>query len=247
MTAKIDRHGSAEITLPSDTEYLITRVFDAPAEAVFRAYTTPDLVKRWWGFETSEWQVCDIDLRVGGAWRYVIREGDVEVGFHGEYREIERPAPVVHTEAYEGIPDPDDHAAVNIVTLEESDGVTTMKVLVQHNSKEDRDTRAGHGHGAGHAAVLRPDGGPDPGRCLGHTMPRPHGAGPAVDGSRRHPPLGTGLARRPQRDDVTIGPSRAPGSTRRWSHDADRGGCGRLRARRGGVALGSARGRAPGR
>jgi uncharacterized protein YndB with AHSA1/START domain len=139
MTAKIDRHGSAEITLPSDTEYLVTRVFDAPAEAVFRAYTTPDLVKRWWGFDTATWLVCEIDLRVGGRWRYVIEEGDTEVGFHGEYREIERPTRLVHTEAYEGIPDPDDHAAVNILTLEEIDGVTTLTVLAQHNSKEERD------------------------------------------------------------------------------------------------------------
>ena len=139
MTAKIDRHGSAEVTLPSDTEYLITRVFDASADATFRALTTPELVKRWWGFESSEWLVCDIDLRVGGQWRYVIKEPEAEVGFHGEYREIERPTRVVYTEAYEGIPDPDDHAAVNIVTLDEADGVTTMKVLVQHNSQEDRD------------------------------------------------------------------------------------------------------------
>jgi uncharacterized protein YndB with AHSA1/START domain len=139
MTAKIDRHGSAEITLPSDTEYLVTRLFDAPAEAVFRAYTTPDLVKRWWGFGTAEWLVCEIDLRVGGRWRYVIREEHGEVGFHGEFREIERPTRLVHTEAYEGIPNPDDTAALNIVTLDEVDGVTTMKVLAQHDSKETRD------------------------------------------------------------------------------------------------------------
>ena len=69
-----NRHGSAVITLPSDTEILITRVFDAPAELIFKAWTTPELVQRWWGFETSEWLVCEIDLRVGGQWRYVIRE-----------------------------------------------------------------------------------------------------------------------------------------------------------------------------
>ena len=139
MTAKIDRHGSAEITLPSDTEYVITRAFDAPAEAIFKALTTPELVKRWWGFEGSEWLVCDIDLRVGGQWRYVTKVPEAEVGFHGEYREIDRPTRLVHTEAYEGIPDPDDHAALNIVTLAEADGVTTMTVLVQMPSKETRD------------------------------------------------------------------------------------------------------------
>lgn len=136
-----NRHGSAVITLPSDTEYLITRVFDAPADNVFEALTKPELVKRWWGFETSEWLVCEIDLRVGGRWRYVIRDGGMEVGFHGEYREIDRPHRLVTTEMYEGVPDPGpEEYPVNTVTLDEVDGVTTMKVLVQHPSKEVRDT-----------------------------------------------------------------------------------------------------------
>jgi uncharacterized protein YndB with AHSA1/START domain len=135
-----NRHGSAVITLPSDTEYLITRVFDAPAELVFDATTKPELVRRWWGFETSEWLVCEIDLRVGGKWRYVVREGDMEVGFHGEYREISRPHRLVFTEMYEGVPNPgQENYPVNTVTLEEVGGVTTMTVLVQHTSKEDRD------------------------------------------------------------------------------------------------------------
>lgn len=112
-----NRHGSAVVILPSDTELLITRVFDAPAELVFKAYTTPELVRRWWGFETSERLVCEIDLRVGGTWRFVTRERDMEVGFHGEYREVERPHRLVSTEAYEGIPDPDANAALNILTL----------------------------------------------------------------------------------------------------------------------------------
>lgn len=143
-TAAGNRHGSAVITLPSDTELLITRLFDAPAERVFRAYTTPELVKRWWGFETSEWLVCDIDLRVGGQWRYVIRERGHEVGFHGEYREIDAPGRVVTTEVYEGFPDPDG-AALNIVTLEEVDGITTMTVLVQHTCPEHRDAHLASG------------------------------------------------------------------------------------------------------
>ncbi|MGE0688865.1 MAG: SRPBCC domain-containing protein, partial [Dehalococcoidia bacterium] len=70
----IDRKGSATVTLPSDLEIYIERKFDYPAALVFKAYTTPELVKRWWGFETSEWLVCEIDLRVGGMWRYVTRE-----------------------------------------------------------------------------------------------------------------------------------------------------------------------------
>jgi uncharacterized protein YndB with AHSA1/START domain len=145
-----DRHGSAVITLPSDTEYLITRAFDAPADLVFEALTTPDLVKRWWGFETSEWLVCEIDLRVGGTWRYVMRDDGMEVGFHGEYREIARPHRLVHTEMYEGVPDPGpDNYPINTVTLDEVDGVTTMKVLVRHTSKEDRDAVLATGMEAG--------------------------------------------------------------------------------------------------
>jgi uncharacterized protein YndB with AHSA1/START domain len=143
MTTKptANRHGSAVVTVPSDTEYVITRAFDAPAELVFDALTTPDLVKRWWGFETSEWLVCEIDLREGGRWRYVIREhDDIEVGFHGEYREITRPHRLVWTEMYEGVPNPGpDKYPVCTTTLEEVDGVTTLTTVVQHTSKEDRD------------------------------------------------------------------------------------------------------------
>jgi uncharacterized protein YndB with AHSA1/START domain len=150
MTSKLDRHGSAVISLPSDTEVLITRKFDAPAEAVFEAYTTPELVKRWWGFESSEWLVCDIDLRVGGTWRYVTRDDDgTEVGFHGEFREIEAPHRLVSTEAYEGIPDPDENAALNVLTLDESDGVTTMSLLVEMPSKEARDAMLATGMESG--------------------------------------------------------------------------------------------------
>ena len=139
MNTVSNRHGSAVITLPSDTEYVITRKFDAPAELVFDAYTTPEHVRRWWGFETSEWLVCEIDLRVGGRWRFVTKDDGMEVAFHGEYREVERPTRLVSTEVYEGAPDPEGNAALNILTLEEVDGVTTMTILVQHDSKETRD------------------------------------------------------------------------------------------------------------
>ena len=137
-----NRHGSAVITLPSDTEILITRIFDAPAELIFKALTTPDLVKRWWGFETSEWLVCDIDLRVGGEWRYVIRERDMEVGFHGEYHELDAPHRIVSTEIFEGFPDA---GSVNTMTLDEVDGVTTMTTLVQHELPEHRDGQLASG------------------------------------------------------------------------------------------------------
>ena len=140
-----NRHGSAVVTLPSATELLITRAFDAPADAVFRAWTTPELVRRWWGYESGEWVVCEIDLRVGGAWRWVVREGDMEVGFHGEYREIERPHRLVWTEIFEGFPAGPDAAAVNTMTLEEVDGVTTMTTLVRHAKAEHRDAHLASG------------------------------------------------------------------------------------------------------
>ena len=134
------RHGSAVITLPDDTSYLVTRKFDAPAALVFEAYTTPALVQRWWGFETSEWQVCEIDLRVGGAWRFVTREEDgFEVGFHGTYLEIEPGRRLVSTEIYEGAEGGEDNPAVNTLVLDEVDGVTTMTVHSQLPSKEVRD------------------------------------------------------------------------------------------------------------
>jgi uncharacterized protein YndB with AHSA1/START domain len=141
-----NRHGSAVITLPSDTEILITRAFDAPAALIFKAFTTPELVQQWWGFETSEWLVCEIDLRVGGQWRYVIRERDMEVGFHGEYREIDAPHRLVSTEVYEGFPDA---GSLNIMTLDEVNGVTTMSTLVQHETQEHRDMQLASGMESG--------------------------------------------------------------------------------------------------
>ncbi len=133
----VNRYGSATVTLPSDREILITRQFDAPATHVFRAWTSPELVRRWWGFDTSEWLVCDIDLREGGSWRYVTREaGGYEVAFHGEYRTIEAPRRIVSTEVFEGIPDA---SSLNTIVFEERAGVTTMTITVVHASKEHRD------------------------------------------------------------------------------------------------------------
>lgn len=139
------RHGSATVTLPSDREIVITRQFDAPAALVFRACTTPELVKRWWAGDTAEWLVCDIDFREGGRWRYLVREaGGFEVGFHGEYRTIDAPRRIVNTEAFEGYPDPD-AAALNTVVFDERDGVTTMTTTVLHARPEHRDAHLASG------------------------------------------------------------------------------------------------------
>jgi uncharacterized protein YndB with AHSA1/START domain len=139
--------GTATVTLPTDEQILITREFDAPKRLVYKAWTTPELVKRWWHANRGEMTVAEIDLRVGGTWRYVmIADGGVEVGFHGEYREIVPNEQIVSTEVYEGYPDA---VAVDTLTLTEVDGGTTLTILVQHACKEDRDAHINSGMEAG--------------------------------------------------------------------------------------------------
>ena len=98
--------GTATVTLPTDEQILITREFDAPRHLVYKAWTTPELVRRWWSAKRGEMTIAEIDLRVGGTWRYVmVTHGGFEVGFHGEYREIVPNERIVSTEVYEGMPD----------------------------------------------------------------------------------------------------------------------------------------------
>ena len=142
--------GTAKVTLPTDTQILITREFDAPKHLVYKAWTTPELVRQWWTAKRGEMTVCEIDLRVGGAWRYVmVADGGFEVGFHGEYREIVPNERLVSTEAYEGIPEPDANASLNTLTLTEVDGRTMLSVLVEHPTKEGRDAHVESGMEAG--------------------------------------------------------------------------------------------------
>ena len=141
---------TAKVTLPTDEQILITREFDAPKHLVYKAWTTPELVRRWWHANRGEMTVCEIDLRVGGTWRYVmVAGGDFEVGFHGEYREIVPNERLVSTEVYEGIPDADAHAALDTLTLTELDGGTTLTILVEHPNKEGRDAHIESGMEAG--------------------------------------------------------------------------------------------------
>jgi uncharacterized protein YndB with AHSA1/START domain len=139
--------GTATVTLPTDEQILITREFNAPKHLVYEAYTTPDLVKRWWSGQRGEVTLAEIDLRVGGMWRYVmVAQGGFEVGFHGEYREIVPNERIVSTEVYEGMPDGE---AVDTVTFSEADGLTTLTILVQHTLKEHRDAHINSGMEAG--------------------------------------------------------------------------------------------------
>jgi uncharacterized protein YndB with AHSA1/START domain len=135
--------GTATVTLPTDEQILITREFDAPKHLVWQAFTTPELVKRWWSAKRGEMTIAEIDLRVGGKWRYVMVTDDgLEVGFHGEYREIVPGERIVSTETFEGVPpevSEEDATTVNTASFEEADGRTTLTILVQAPTKETRD------------------------------------------------------------------------------------------------------------
>jgi uncharacterized protein YndB with AHSA1/START domain len=135
--------GKAKVTLPADDQILITREFDAPAHLVYKAWTTPELVKRWWSGQRGEVTSVEIDLRVGGRWRYVmVADAGFEVAFHGEYREIVPNERLVSTEVFEGMPDA---AAVDTITFNEVDGRTFVELLVQHSRKEHRDAHVESG------------------------------------------------------------------------------------------------------
>jgi uncharacterized protein YndB with AHSA1/START domain len=133
----ITSNRTATVTLPTDEQILIAREFDAPKHLVYKAWTTPELVKRWWSGHRGEMTTCEIDLRVGGTWRYVmVAEGGFEVAFHGEYREIDPNERIVSTEIYEAMPDGE---ALNTVTFTEVDGRTILTLLTQLATKQDRD------------------------------------------------------------------------------------------------------------
>ncbi len=139
--------GTATVTLPTDEQILITRQFDAPKHLVYRAWTTPELVERWWTARRGEMTSCEIDLRVGGTWRYaMVTDGGFEVAFHGEYREIVPNERIVSTEVYEAMPEGE---ALNTLTLTEANGRTTVELLVQHARKEHRDAHIESGMEAG--------------------------------------------------------------------------------------------------
>jgi uncharacterized protein YndB with AHSA1/START domain len=133
----------AELTLPAEDQILITREFDAPRHLVYKAWTTPDLVARWWTAKRGTAKQMEIDLRVGGRWRYAMDAGGQEVAFHGEYREIVPNERIVSTEVFEGVPGPPEeaeaNATLNTATFEEAEGRTKVTILVQCPSPEVRD------------------------------------------------------------------------------------------------------------
>src|SRR5262249_34882327 len=126
------------VTMPSDAEIRLTRLFDAPRRLVFEALTSPQHVKRWWGClgQGHSVPVCEIDLRPGGAWRFVNRTPERDFGFHGEYREIRPPSRLVYTEIFEDFPE-----TVSVVTtdLAEEGDKTRLTATVRYPSREVRD------------------------------------------------------------------------------------------------------------
>jgi uncharacterized protein YndB with AHSA1/START domain len=136
------RH-SAVVTLPTDTQILITREFDAPRHLVYQVWTTPELIRRWWSARRGEVTVAEVDLRVGGRWRYaMIANGGFDVAFHGEFREVVPNERLVRTEVYEAFPEA---PALSTETFTESDGRTTVTMLIEHELKEHRDAHVQSG------------------------------------------------------------------------------------------------------
>lgn len=134
----------AELTLPADDRILVTREFDAPRHLVYRAWTTPELVARWWTAKRGSAKEMEIDLRVGGHWRYAMETHDgQEVAFHGVYREIVPDERLVTTEVYEGAPLPPEqleaNATVNTVTFADRGGRTLVTMLTECPSHEVRE------------------------------------------------------------------------------------------------------------
>ena len=128
-----------KVTTPSDREIRLTRLFDAPRHLVFEAMTKPEHIKRWWGCLGDGYSVpvCEVDLRPGGAWRFVNRHPKGEAAFHGVYREITPPERLVFTEIFEAFPDSE---SVVTTVLSEEDGKTRLTATCLYPSLEVRDT-----------------------------------------------------------------------------------------------------------
>lgn len=149
MTPSAARNSNTfDVTMPSEEEIRMTRVFDAPRELVFDVMSKPEHIKRWWGClgEGYSVPVCEVDLRVGGKWRFVNRHPSGEAEFYGEYREISRPDRIVFTEIFAQFPD-----TVSVVTsvLTEENGKTRMTATVRYPTKEVRDMVIGTGMAKG--------------------------------------------------------------------------------------------------
>jgi uncharacterized protein YndB with AHSA1/START domain/predicted enzyme related to lactoylglutathione lyase len=128
--------GKLKVTTPSPNEIVLTRTFDAPWRLVYEALTTPALIRRWWGVTRGTMTVCEVDLRVGGRYRFAQRTHQgMEIAFSGEYLELSPPDRMVHTERFEG----GSGEAVITTRLVEERGKTTMIATCVYSSPEVRD------------------------------------------------------------------------------------------------------------
>lgn len=136
MTTK----GTAKVTFPTDEQILITREFDAPRHLVYKAWTTPELVKQYWSGHRGSMSSVEIDLRVGGSWRYVMgTNGGQQIAFHGEFRDIVENQQIIYTEVFEGPGADDSEPALNTAIFTEQAGRTRLTLLTEVSSKEIRD------------------------------------------------------------------------------------------------------------
>jgi len=127
------------VTLPSDREIVMTRTFDVARDLVFEAFIRPEHVQHWWGPRGLSVSTCEMDVRVGGAWRFVERgQGAAEHPFKGEFREVAPPERLVFTQIYDVEPFADKEVLVTIV-LTEQDGNTLMTETLSFDSIENRD------------------------------------------------------------------------------------------------------------
>src|SRR5258706_9807582 len=141
------RSGTAVVTLPTNTQILITRAFDAPKHLVYRAWTTPELIKRWWSAKRGTVTTADVDLRVGGKWRWVMKtDRGFDVAFHGEYRELVPNERIVHTEIFEDAPEA---GAGVTLSFTRTNGITTVTPPLEHPNEADRDIHILSGMRAG--------------------------------------------------------------------------------------------------
>src|SRR5438270_6017567 len=139
--------GTLKVATPTDREIVMTRVFDAPRHLVWDAFTKPELLKRWFGPRGWSLVVCEVDLRIGGGFRFVLRSPDgKEMGMRGVYREIVPPERSVHMESFDDFPG---ESQVTAVFVEQA-GKTTMTAMVLYPSAEVRDLvlKSGIEHGA---------------------------------------------------------------------------------------------------
>jgi uncharacterized protein YndB with AHSA1/START domain len=135
MTTEV-KFGTTTFTTPSDREIVITHVVEAPRELAFDAWTSPEHVPHWFGPRGTTVPVCEIDLRPGGAWHYLLRSPDgTDMAMRGVYREVSRPDRLVSTESFDDYPG----ESLNTLVFTEEDGKTTITCTVLYESKEMRD------------------------------------------------------------------------------------------------------------